>query len=57
MSRNPVKRKLSPGSAAIKRRRETALKNIEKHLKKEKHDESSVEKHNKEAEILKERLA
>jgi hypothetical protein len=53
-----VKRRLSPGSSALNSRRQTAFKNIEKHLKS--HDQldvSEIEKHKKEMDILKERLA
>lgn len=52
-----VKRRLSPGSSALNSRRQTAFKNIEKHLKKhEATNVSGIEKHKKEMDILKQRL-
>ena len=52
-----VSRMLSPGSSGLKSRRETALKNIKKHLKTHKDTEvSEIEKHKKEMSILEERI-
>ena len=68
MSKGHVKRRLSPGSSALRSRREVALRNISIHVSRDhskisidsdevKLRESQIEKHLKESTILKSRIA